>query len=309
MRLLEDRVVVVTGAGRGIGRDHALALARYGAKVLVNDLGGELDGRGSSSSPADEVVAEIREAGGEALANYDDVTDFEASANLIRQAIDTWGKLDVLVNNAGILRDRISWNMTEEDWDLVMNVHMKGTFCCTRHALVHWRLLFKRDDQLQNARIINTVSGAMFGNVGQSNYGAAKAGIMGYTIGVALEAQQMGVTANAIRPGGQTRMSNAVPDDSALGARRKDRSERDTDLPDTFGSELVCYLASMHSGWISGQMLRVGENALEIDEGWQVAGMLPAPDGKQWTAEQLIAGLPKLVGTAPGSLVEFLDAQ
>lgn len=307
MAFLSDRVVIVTGAGRGIGRDHAIALGGYGAKVLVNDLGGAVDGSGKSHSPADDVVAEIKKAGGEAMANYDDVADFKASERMIQQAVDTWGRLDVLVNNAGILRDRISWSMTEDDWDLVMKVHMKGTFCCSRHALGYWRGRFKETGQPVNGRIINTVSGAMFGNVGQSNYGAAKSGIMGYTLGVALEAAQMGVTANAIRPAGQTRMSGSIPAGSALAERSAQQPPRDPSLPETFGSELVCYLASIHSGWVSGQLLKVGENVLERDKGWHPEQVLAAPDGKVWKAPQMVTGMPKLVGMAPTSLVDILN--
>jgi len=307
MALLSGRVVIVTGAGRGIGRDHALALGRYGAKVLVNDRGGAVDGTGGAAGPADDVAAQIAAAGGEALANYDDVSDYAACERMIQQAIEAWGRLDVLVNNAGVLRDRMSWNMTEDDWDTVMKVHMKGTFSCTRHALNHWRARHKQTGHPVGARIINTVSGAMFGNVGQSSYGAAKAGIMGYTLGVALETAAMGVTCNAIRPSGQTRMSGAIPAGSALAERRANLPARDPELPETFGSELVCYLASEHSGWISGQLLRIGENALELDKGWHAAAQIPAPNKKYWTAEQLVTGMPKLVGMAPTSLLDILD--
>ncbi len=306
MALLDGKVAIVTGAGRGIGRDHALALGSYGAKVLVNDLGGAVDGTGTDQTPAEQVVKEITEAGGDAAANYDDVSDYAAAGEIIKQALDTWGRLDVLVNNAGILRDRISWNMTEEDWDLVMRVHMKGTFCCSSHALRHWRAQFKQSGKPANGRIINTVSGAMFGNVGQSNYGAAKAGIMGYTIGLALECAQMGVTANAIRPGGRTRMSASIPENSMLGQRRGNQPEPPADQPTTQGAELVCYLASDESHWISGQLLRVGGDVVELNKGWHVSASLKSRDGKPWTAEQMVAGVPKLVGAGPGSLFDII---
>jgi NAD(P)-dependent dehydrogenase (short-subunit alcohol dehydrogenase family) len=310
MGLLDGKVCIVTGAGRGIGRDHALALARRGARVIVNDPGVAVDGAGGDDAPAKQVVDEIKAAGGEAVASFANVGDWKQAQALVQQAWDTWGTLDVLINNAGILRDRIIWNMTEEDWDAVMGVHMKGTYNCTHHAVVRWRTKFKQSNQAVNGRIINTVSGAMFGAVGQSNYGAAKAGIMGFTLGVALEVAQMGITCNAIRPGGQTRMSQSIPSTGALAAvaskAAADSKEKAEDAARTQGSELAAYLASDASSWISGQLLMIRDDRLELDKGWHAERVLTNRGGKAWTAEDLVVGMPKLVGTGPTGLIEFL---
>ena len=203
MGTLDGKVAIVTGAGRGIGRGEAMLLAREGARVVVNDLGVAREGDGADGTPAQEVVDEIQAAGGTAIVNGNDVSSWSGAQELIATAVDEFGRLDVLVNNAGILRDAMSFNMSEDDWDAVMNVHVKGTYNCTHHAVVRWRTKHKQSNQPVNGRIINTVSGAMFGSIGQSNYGAAKAAIMGFTLGIALEVQSMGITCNAIRPGGQ----------------------------------------------------------------------------------------------------------
>lgn len=310
MALLDGKVCIVTGAGRGIGRDHALALARRGARVVVNDPGVAVDGKGGDNTPAQQVVDEIKAAGGQAVANFANVSDWKQAQALVAQAWETWGTLDVVLNNAGILRDKIIWNMTEEDWDAVMGVHMKGTYNCTHHAVVRWREKFKQNNQPVNGRIINTVSGAMFGSVGQSNYGAAKAGIMGFTLGVALEVAQMGITCNAIRPGGQTRMSQSIPSTGALAQLSKAQPEAKEKAASTenktFGSELATYLASDAAGWISGQLLMIREDRLELDKGWHADRVLTNRGGKPWSAEDLVVGLPKLVGTGPTGLIEFL---
>ena len=194
----EDRVAIVTGAGRGIGREHALMLAAHGAKVVVNDLGGDRDGTGTDSGPAQQVVAEIRAAGGQAVANTDDVSDFEAARRMIEQAIDEFGTLDVLVNNAGILRDRMLVNMEEHEWDAVIQVHLKGTFAPSRHAAAYWRERSKAGQSV-DARIINTTSvSGIYGNPGQTNYGAAKMGIAGFTIISARELGRYGITVNGV---------------------------------------------------------------------------------------------------------------
>jgi NAD(P)-dependent dehydrogenase (short-subunit alcohol dehydrogenase family) len=308
MSLLDGKVCIVTGAGRGIGRDHALALATRGARVVVNDPGVAVDGRGGDSAPAQQVVDEIKAAGGEAVANFANVADWKQAGALVQQAYDQWGKLDVLINNAGILRDRVIWNMSEDDWDAVMGVHMKGTYNCTHHAVARWRSQFKETSRPVNGRIINTVSGAMFGSVGQSNYGAAKAGIMGFTLGVALEVAQMGITCNAIRPGGQTRMSASIPSTGALAAvtSKAQAESKEKDAPRTQGSELAAYLASDAASWISGQLLMIRDDRLELDKGWHADRVLKNRGGKPWTAEELVAGMPKLVGTGPIGLIEFL---
>jgi len=197
----DGRVAIVTGAGRGIGRGYALELARGGAKVVVNDLGTGIDGRGASEGPAGEVVDTIRSFGGHAVANHDDVSDWEGAGRLIRTALDTFGDLDIVVNNAGVVRDRMLVNMTVDEWDAVIAVHLRGTFAPVRWAATHWRERAK--DGLENtARVINTTSAAgLYGNLGQSNYGAAKAGIAAFTIIAAGELARYGVTVNAVAPG------------------------------------------------------------------------------------------------------------
>ncbi len=200
--ICEGRVCVITGAGRGIGREYALMLAEQGAKIVVNDLGGDMTGEGEDASPAQQVVAEIEAMGGEAVANGANVADFDAAGAMIQQAVDHFGRLDVLVNNAGILRDRMLVNMAEGEWDAVIAVHLKGTFGPTRHAAAHWRERVKAGETV-DARIINTTSpSGIYGNVGQTNYGAAKAGIAAFTVISAMELERYGVTCNAIAPGG-----------------------------------------------------------------------------------------------------------
>src|SRR5437016_11619929 len=204
--ICEGKVVIITGAGRGIGRGHAIEFARQGAKVVVNDLGSEVDGSGGSTGPAGEVVDEIRGMSGEAVANGDDVSDWEGAQRLVNTAIDTFGHLDVLVNNAGILRDRMLSNMTEAEWDAVIKVHLKGTFAPSRHAAAYWRERAKAGET-NDARLINTTSvSGIYGNPGQTNYGAAKMGIAGFTIIASLELSRYGVTVNAIAPGALTRL-------------------------------------------------------------------------------------------------------
>jgi NAD(P)-dependent dehydrogenase (short-subunit alcohol dehydrogenase family) len=205
--MLEGKVAIVTGAGRGIGREHALALARAGAKVVVNDLGAALSGAGSDQRPAEEVADEIRESGGEAAASYENVADFAGAERMIRQAIDEFGRLDILVNNAGILRDRMLVNMSEEEWDAVIGVHLKGHFAPTRHAAAHWRERSKAGEEVRG-RVINTSSpSGVFGNVGQANYGAAKGAIASFTLIAAQELGRYGVTVNCLAPNARTRMT------------------------------------------------------------------------------------------------------
>jgi NAD(P)-dependent dehydrogenase (short-subunit alcohol dehydrogenase family) len=205
--VLEGKVAIVTGAGRGIGREHALALADAGAKVVINDLGGSLAGEGTDPSPAEQVAEEIRARGGEALADYENVADFAAAERLVRHAIDGLGGLDILVNNAGILRDRMLVNMTEHEWDAVINVHLKGHFAPTRHAAAYWRERSKAGETVR-ARVINTSSpSGVFGNVGQANYGAAKGAIAAFTLTAAQELARYGVTVNCLAPNARTRMT------------------------------------------------------------------------------------------------------
>src|SRR4051812_24534877 len=208
--ICEGRVVIITGAGRGIGRGHALEFARQGAKVVVNDLGGEMDGSGSSTGPAGEVVDEIRGMGGEAVANGDDISDWEGAQRLVNTAVETSGGLDVLVNNAGILRDRMLVNMTDDEWDAVIKVHLRGTFASARWAATYWRERVKAGET-NEARIINTSSSSgIYGNAGQTNYGAAKAGIAAFTVIASKELARYGITVNAIAPGALTRMTEGL---------------------------------------------------------------------------------------------------
>src|ERR1700727_3454321 len=248
MARLDGRVAIVTGAGRGIGRSVAKLLASEGASVVVNDLGAEMDGSGQDAGPAQQAVAEIAEAGGKAIVNGADISDFDAAEGLIRSAIDQFGRLDVLVNVAGILRDRMVFNMTETEWDDVIRVHLKGTFNTTRFASAHWRSL--RDETAQN-RIINftSVSG-LHGAPGQPNYAAAKMGIVGLTYSSANSLAKYGVTVNAISPGASTRMTDSVPTD-----RRRARTvSADERSPDNV-APIVAYLASEDSGWVNGRVI------------------------------------------------------
>ena len=248
MGRLDGRVAIVTGAGRGIGRSVALLLASEGAAVVVNDLGVALDGSGQSSGPAHDVVTEIGEAGGKAVASGADISDFAAAEGLINTALEEFGRLDVLVNVAGILRDRMIFNMTEQEWDDVIRVHLKGTFNTSRHASAYWRSL--RDETAQN-RIINftSVSG-LHGAPGQPNYAAAKMGIVGLTWSCAHALARFGVTSNAISPGAATRMTESVPTER----RRSGAAATDVRSPDNV-APIVGYLASERSGWINGRIL------------------------------------------------------
>ena len=247
MARLDGRVAIVTGAGRGIGRSVAGLLASEGASVVVNDLGSAVDGSGHDSGPAHDVVAEIAEAGGKAVVNGADISVFAAAENLVQTAIEEFGRLDILVNVAGILRDRMVFNMTEQEWDDVIRVHLKGTFNTTRFASAHWRSL--RDESAQN-RIVNftSVSG-LHGAPGQPNYAAAKMGIVGLTWSSARALGKYGVTVNAISPGAATRMTDSVPTD-----RRRTRPEVDEWSPDNV-APIVAYLASERSGWITGRII------------------------------------------------------
>ena len=249
MTRLDGRVAIVTGAGRGIGRSVALLLARRGAAVVVNDLGAAVDGSGSDATPAQQVVKEITEAGGKAVANSADISDHAAAEGLVRDAIESFGRLDVLVNVAGILRDRMVFNMAEQEWDDVIRVHLKGTFNTTKFAAAHWRSL--REETAQN-RIINftSVSG-LHGSPGQPNYAAAKMGIVGLTYSSANALAKYGVTVNAISPGAATRMTATVPQDRRRAGLPAVNDERS---PDNV-APIVAYLASEHSGWITGRII------------------------------------------------------
>jgi len=259
--ICEGRVCVITGAGRGIGREYALMLAGQGAKIVVNDLGGDMTGEGEDTTPAKQVVAEIEAMGGEAVANGANVADFDASGEMIQQAIDHFGRLDVLINNAGILRDRMLVNMAEGEWDAVIAVHLKGTFGPTRHAAAHWRELAKAGETV-DARIINTTSpSGIYGNAGQTNYGAAKAGIAAFTVITAIELERYGVTANAIAPGAITRMTEN------LGMGQLDEETKASMAPHWI-APIVTWLASPESADVTGRVFQVSGRELAVAEGW-----------------------------------------
>jgi NAD(P)-dependent dehydrogenase (short-subunit alcohol dehydrogenase family) len=260
MRLCDGRVVLITGAGRGMGRAYALMLSRHGAKVLINDMGSDPDGSGGSTSPAEEVVELIRREGGEAALNTADVTDWKASEDMVRQAIDTFGRLDVLINNAGILRDRMLVNLTEEDWDSVVKVHLKGTFLSTRHAANYWRAQAKAGAQL-DARVINTTShSGLFSNVAQANYAAAKAGIASMSIVAARELQRYGVTVNAICPRANTRLTEGLNTWTPEQIEKRDP---------VWASALVTWLCSTESRSISGRIFEAWGYGFTVAESWQ----------------------------------------
>ncbi|MFP5255050.1 MAG: SDR family oxidoreductase [Acidimicrobiia bacterium] len=260
-KLCEGRVAIVTGAGRGIGREHSLLLARHGARVVVNDLGGSMTGEGSDVGPAQQVVDEITAMGGEALANTDDISDWDGAQRLVQSAIDTFGGLDILINNAGILRDRMLTNMSEEEWDAVIKVHLKGTFAPSRHAAAYWRERAKAGE-VNDARIINTSSpSGIYGNVGQTNYGAAKAGIAAFTIIAAKELGRYGVTVNAIAPAALTRMTEGL----GMGQAPEEVKEQ---MSPAHIAPIVCWLASPDSAAVTGRVFDVSGRMLSVSEGW-----------------------------------------
>jgi NAD(P)-dependent dehydrogenase (short-subunit alcohol dehydrogenase family) len=293
--ICEDRVVVVTGAGRGIGRGHALEFARQGARVVVNDVGAELDGHGGSTGPAGEVVDAIRAAGGEAVANGDDVADWAGAERLVATAVDTFGRLDVVVNNAGIVRDRMVVTMGEDEWDAVMRVHLKGTFATTHFAALHWRERSKAGESV-SGRVINTSSGAgLFGSVGQANYSAAKAGIAGFTLVAAAELGRYGATVNAIAPSARTRMTETTfAEMMAKPAEGFDRMAPDNVAP------LVVWLGSEASAGVTGQVFEVEAGVITVAEGWQRG---PSVDkGTRWEPAEVGAAVADLLAKATPSV-------
>ncbi|MDQ1532317.1 MAG: hypothetical protein QOF28_78 [Actinomycetota bacterium] len=291
MGINDGRVVIVTGSGRGIGREHALAYAATGAKVVVNDLGGDARGEGGSLSPAMETVEDIKGMGGEAIANGENVADFEGAGRLVQSAIDAFGRLDVLVNNAGILRDRMLVNMVESEWDAVIGVHLKGTFGPTRHAAEYWRNESKAGRPV-DARIVNTSSpSGIFGNAGQTNYGAAKAGIASFTIICALELGRYGVTANAIAPVARTRMTEE------LGMGPAPEGVTFDALDPANISPLVVWLGSPESKDVTGRVFLVDGDRISVAEGWR-RGPTQRNDGMRWDPATLGAVIPDLVAQA-----------
>ena len=268
-RLCEGKIAIVTGAGRGIGREHALSLASQGAKVVVNDLGGNVDGSGGDLSPAEQVVQEIKGMGGEAVANGDSVSDWAGAERLINTAIETFGDLNIVVNNAGILRDRMLFSMSEAEWDAVINVHLKGTFAPSRFACVYWREQSKAG-KLVSGRIINTTSvSGIYGNPGQTNYGAAKAGIASFTNIAALEMARYGVTVNAVAPVALTRMTEGLGPAPESDEDREKRSPR-------WIAPIVTWLASDEAAEVTGRIFEASGDVLAVSEGW-VRGPKHAP--------------------------------
>ncbi len=286
-RMCEGRVAVITGAGRGIGREYALMFAEQGARVLVNDLGGDRSGTGADVTPAQQVVDEIIAAGGEAAVNGADVSDFKAAGDMIQQAIDTFGRLDVVVNNAGILRDRMLTNMTEEEWDLVIKVHLKGNFSPSRHAAAYWRERAKAGET-NDARIINTTSvSGIYGNAGQTNYGAAKQGIAAFTFIASQELGPYGVTVNAIAPAALTRLT----EDLGMGQAS---DEVKATLNPRWIAPLCTWLASPLSAGITGRVFEASGSMLAVAEGWHRGPSAPSVD----EPEQVDAVVRKLLADA-----------
>jgi len=298
-KLCEGRVVIVTGAGRGIGQEYVLMLATHGAKVIVNDLGGERDGTGKSLGPASEVVQQITAAGGQAVVNGDDVSDWAGAQRMIQQAIDTYGQLDVLVNNAGILRDRMVVNMTEAEWDAVIKVHLKGTFAPAHFAAAYWRDQAKAGKPV-DARLINTTSvSGIYGNPGQTNYGAAKAGIAAFTIIAARELGRYGITVNAVAPGALTRMT----EDLAMGRGTEEDKAR---LHPRWIAPIVTWLASAESRHITGRVFEASGHVLAIAEGWH-RGPATKPVEDPTSIGPLVAELMKTARKNAGMNGEDLD--
>jgi NAD(P)-dependent dehydrogenase (short-subunit alcohol dehydrogenase family) len=289
MGICDGRVVIVTGAGRGLGRAHALEFAREGAKVVVNDLGVERDGTGGGSSPAHEVVEEIRGMGGEAVANGADVADWQQVEGMIAQAVDTFGRLDTLVNNAGFLRDRMLANMSETEWDSVQRVHMKGHFVPARHAIAYWRDQAKAGNQIA-ARVVNTSSGAgLLGSIGQGNYAAAKAGIAALTVQEAAEWGRYGVLVNAIAPDARTRMTEGVfySGDAPEGWDEKDPANV---------SPLVVWLGSDACD-VTGRVFEVWGGHISVADGWQHG---PAKDiGRKYEPVEVGDAVREVIAKAP----------
>jgi NAD(P)-dependent dehydrogenase (short-subunit alcohol dehydrogenase family) len=290
-RICDGRIAIVTGAGRGLGREHALELARQGAKVVVNDLGAAADGAGASTGPAAEVVRLIEDMGGEAVANGDDVADFDGARRLVEQAVDAFGGLDVLVNNAGFLRDRMLVSTNEDEWDAVTRVHLKGHFATLRHAGGYWRQQAKAG-RPRDARVVNTSSGAgLQGSVGQAAYSAAKAGIAGLTLVAAQELGRYGVTVNALAPAARTRMTEAAfadamaaPDDGF-----------DAMHPENV-APVVAWLASADSADVTGRVLEVEGGRICVEEGWRHG---PDTDiGRRWQPADVGDAVRKLLAQA-----------
>ncbi len=293
MGINDGRVAIVTGAGRGIGREHALLLAEQGAAVVVNDVGGGIDGTGADVSPAQQVADEIVARGGKAVANGDSVSSFEGAKRMVDQAVETFGRLDILVNNAGILRDKMLANMSEAEWDAVIDVHLKGTFATSRHAAAYWRDQSKAGKEV-SGRIINTSSvSGIYGNVGQTNYGAAKAGIAAFTIIAGRELARYGVTANAIAPIALTRMTEGLGNNGQVSDDERERRGPH------WVSPIVCWLASPQAGHVNCRVFEASGGILGIAEGWR-RGPFVKPSGEPFHPADLGPLVDELLaGSAP----------
>jgi len=284
MGILDGKVAIVTGAGHGIGRGHALELAKHGTKVVVNDLGGSVTGEGTGKD-ADLTVDIIHERGGEAVANYDDVADFEGAGRMVRQAADAYGQLDVLVNNAGIVRDSAIWNMTEADFDAVLRVHVKGTWAPCHHAARHWRERAK-GGEVFTGRVINTTSGAgLVGNFGQTNYATAKAGIAGLTQTLSLELYKLGVTVNCVGPAAATRITGTMPGAPEVIEADEIPEDEFNPMDPSTSSPLVAWLASDQSQHVTGQVIRAVADKIVLMQGWSDGAAITT--SARWDATKL----------------------
>lgn len=296
MGALDGRVVIVTGAGRGLGRSHCLELARHGATVVVNDLGVAVDGSPDDEpSPAGSVVREVEALGATAVADATSVTDWDGMGALVDRTVERFGDLHAVVTNAGFLRDRMLTSMTEDDFDAVIGVHLKGTFALAHHACGHWRKRHKAGEPV-SGRVVTTTSGAgLFGNVGQTSYGAAKAAIAAFTQTLAMEMERYGVTANAISPIAATRMLASIGREASTG-------DGWDPLDPANASPVVAWLASEASGWLTGAVLRIDGNTVSPCTGWTVGDGYRARSGEQLTVDELDLGLRKRYGVAPTGL-------
>lgn len=295
----EDRVAIVTGAGRGIGREYALMLAEHGAKVVVNDMGGARDGSGADLSPAEAVVAEIESRGGQACANGADVSDFQSAQQMVQQALDRYGRLDVLVNNAGILRDRMLVNMQESEWDAVIRVHLKGTYAPSHHAAAYWRAESKAGRPV-DARLINTTSvSGIYGNPGQCNYGAAKAGIAAFSIIASRELGRYGVTVNCIAPGALTRLTEDLQPGEITDDMREAQSPR-------WIAPIVTWLASRESGDVTGRIFESSGSVFAVAESWN-RGPSAKPIIDPTALGPIVRGMVKQARLNTGMNGKFLD--